>query len=338
MMRHILVNDAPWNHPLRVHLHILDTAGKQRSLSLQTAKTNAHGECVVMIDGHEVHRRNIDHYILAMVLHGIFLPPPATFHVAEYLGTQVLVTPHLRQPFLQGSIELTARLHLREENAQRVDFHLAYCHEKEVATYTIHRNIEETTIANRTFHRVVTTWLYRVKPIQEIRGIGKTETLTSHITEVSLGEPIFQSCQYGIDITLLRTVELKRADRTKVLFQTPHTETASRESHIAYSPKPVEQGIGTTIHALAVNPQELSFIHIIAAGTMICRRSILVCPHQAVDKIAYTVRIDGLSWFRELSERLNSHPPVGIRLMFLASSKGKNGNSPQQCQEERPIG
>ena len=220
MMRHILVDDASWNHPLRVHLHILDTAGKQRSLGLQTAKTNAHGECVVMIDGHEVHRRNIDHYILAMILHGIFLPPPATFHVAEYLGTQVLVTPHLRQPFLQGSIELTARLHLREENAQRVDFHLAYCHEKEVATYTIHRNIEETTIANRTFHRVVTTWFYRVKTIQEI----------------SLGEPIFQSCQYGIDITLLRTVELKRADRTKVLFQTPHTETAGRESHIAYSP------------------------------------------------------------------------------------------------------
>ena len=71
---------------------------------------------------------------------------------------------------------------------------------------------------------------------------------------------------------------------------------------------------------------------------MICRRSILVCLHQAVDKITYTVRIDGLSWFRELSERLNSHPPVGIRLMFLAASKGKNGNSPQQCQEERPIG
>lgn len=56
---------------------------------------------------------------------------------------------------------------------------------------------------------------------------------------------------------------------------------------------------------------------------MICRRSILVCPHQAVDIITYMVRIDGLPWFREFSERLNSHPPVGIRLMFLASSKGK---------------
>ena len=120
MMRHILEYDTARHKPFRIQVHPLEIAGKQWGLGFGRAAPYSHGQCILMIDGIKMVRRDIDQHILLMLLRTIRLSPAATFHIHQNLGSHRLAQSRHLQLLSQLLIKCRLGLHIMQKSSQGI--------------------------------------------------------------------------------------------------------------------------------------------------------------------------------------------------------------------------
>ena len=199
MTHNILLENALWDNPLRVHLHPFHFTSQQRGLRLPGATDDAHIQHAVTAIGIEMIGRKIDDDALARLGYGMVQAPAGALHITED-ALSLFVGSSIFQHALQFVIELILRLDGCQVVSDAVVFDFVDDQEMVVGRSLLHIHIEESTIANDVGRTLLV--VINIKVIEDARGIDESVAVAIGIAQTGFREVIVQSGCYMVDVSI----------------------------------------------------------------------------------------------------------------------------------------
>ena len=199
VMNHVFFDDASRYNPHRIHVHALDGAGEQRGFGLCGSATDAHGERVFIVNGHQMEGRDVHHDVFFVLLRIVFQSPSCPLHVAEQLGLPVFRTLFSGNFLGQFTIESACRLNFAEENRNGIFLYLAQGHLIKTIIWQIHLDVKKSSVSYRSADGVWSVRLECVEPVEQKRRIRVAKSLSCSVSQISLGQFVFQPAEDVVD-------------------------------------------------------------------------------------------------------------------------------------------
>ena len=96
-------------------------------------------------------------------------------------------------------IESSSRLNFAEKNGNGIIFYLAQSHLIEPVIRQVHLDVEKTSVSYRSADGVGSVRLERVESVEQKRRIRVAKSLSCSVSQISLGQFVFQSAEDVID-------------------------------------------------------------------------------------------------------------------------------------------
>ena len=195
--------------------------------------------------------RDIDHYMAAAVHGRQCLAPAAALHIDQQTVQTFVIDlgrlfTHTLQFPLQTPIKGRRGNRLAEQGRRPVLMHSRQGRSHIVVVGTAHAHIKEPTVAEHPARGTV--YPERIKMIEQIDGVGKAETLTDEIAEISLGEAVVETHGHTRN-RMAEAVEAQLPHSAEVISNATHKERIGSQAMAGSLTEQGQQTIGLGTHA-----------------------------------------------------------------------------------------